>query len=91
MIIKLNTNHAYYQKVIEPLCGDALKADSAEDSVDKAKARDAIMLLILSYVKARSAMKYTEANRMLFDNLESQWGSILSAASSKIDTVPPIY
>ena len=91
MIIKLNTNHAYYQKVIEPLCGDALKSDSAEDSVDKAKARDAIMLLILSYVKARSAMKDTESNRMLFDNLESQWGSILSAASSKIETVPPVY
>lgn len=85
MVIKLNTNHAYYQKVIEPLCGEALKVDSADDSVDKAKVRDAIMLLILSYVKARSAMKDTDSNRMLFDNLESQWGSILSAVSSKID------
>ena len=85
MVIKLNTNHAYYQKVIEPLCGDALKADSADESVDKAKARDAIMLLLLSYVKARSAMKDTDSNRMLFNNLESQWGSILSAVSSKID------
>lgn len=85
MVIKLNTNHSYYQKVIEPLCGDALKADSADESVDKAKARDAIMLLLLSYVKARSAMKDTASNRMLFDNLESQWGSILSAVSSKID------
>ena len=84
MVIKLNTNHAYYQKVIEPLCGEALKVDSADDSVDKAKVRDAIMLLILSYVKARSAMKDTDSNRM-FDNLESQWGSILSAVSSKID------
>ena len=85
MVIKLNTNHAYYQTVIEPVCGDALKADSADESVDKAKARDAIMLLLLSYVKARSAMKDTASNRMLFDNLESQWGSILSAVSSKID------
>lgn len=85
MVIKLNANHAYYQKVIEPLCGEALKVDSADDSVDKAKVRDAIMLLILSYVKARSAMKDTDSNRMLFDNLESQWGSILSAVSSKID------
>lgn len=85
MVIKLNTNHAYYQKVIEPLCGDALKADSADESVDKAKVRDAIMLLLLSYVKARSAMKDTDSNRMLFNNLESQWGSILSAVSSKID------
>lgn len=85
MVIKLNTNHAYYQKVIEPLCGEALKVDSADDSVDKAKVRDAIMLLILSYVKARSAMKDTDSNRMLFDNFESQWESILSAVSSKID------
>lgn len=85
MIIKLNTNHAYYQKVIEPLCGDALKVDSIDDSVDKAKVRDAIMLLILCYVKARSAMKDTDSNRMLFDNLELQWGSILSAVSSRID------
>lgn len=67
------------------MCGEALKVDSADDSVDKAKVRDAIMLLILSYVKARSAMKDTDSNRMLFDNLESQWGSILSAVSSKID------
>lgn len=85
MVIKLNTNHPYYQKVIEPLCGEALKADSADESVDKAKARDAIMLLILSYVKARAAMKDTENNRLLFDNLESQWGAILSAVSSKLD------
>lgn len=62
-----------------------LLKSSSDDSVDKAKVRDAIMLLILSYVKARSAMKDTDSNRMLFDNLESQWGSILSAVSSKID------
>ena len=85
MVIKLNTNHQYYQKVIEPLCGAAFKSDSADESVDKAKARDAIMLLILSYVKARAAMKDTENNRLLFDNLESQWGAILSAVSSKLD------
>lgn len=85
MVIKLNTNHPYYQRVIEPLCGEVLKADSADESVDKSKARDAIMLLILSYVKARAAMKDTGNNRLLFDNLESQWGAILSAVSSKLD------
>lgn len=82
---KIRNNHAYYQKVIDPLCGDILKSDSADDSIDKVKARDAIMLLILSYVKARLDMKDTDANRMLFNNLESQWGSILYAVSSKID------
>jgi hypothetical protein len=85
MVIKLNTNHPYYQKVIEPLCGATLKSDSADESVDKAKVRDAIILLILSYVKARAAMKDTENNRLLFDNLEFQWGAILSAVSSKLD------
>jgi len=39
MVIKLNINHPYYQKVIDPLCGDALKADSAEESVEKAKVK----------------------------------------------------
>lgn len=86
MVIKLNTKHPYYQKVIDPLCGEALKADSAEESVEKAKIRDAIMLLLLSYVKAKSVMKDTDANRFLFDQLENQWGSILSAVSSKIDS-----
>lgn len=86
MVIKLNTNHPYYQKVIEPLCGAALKSDLADESVDKANARDAIMLLILSYVKARAAMKDTENNKILFDNLEFQWGAILSAVSSKLDS-----
>lgn len=85
MVIKLNTNHPYYQRVIEPLCGEVLKADSVDESADKTKARDAIMLLILSYVKARAAMKDTGNNRLLFDNLESQWGTILSAVSSKLD------
>ncbi|MDD3137445.1 MAG: ATP-binding protein [Lachnospiraceae bacterium] len=86
MVIKLNINHPYYQKVIDPLCGEALKADSAEESVEKAKVRDAIMLLLLSYVKAKSVLKDTDTNRLLFDQLENQWGSILSAVSSKIDS-----
>lgn len=86
MVIKLNINHPYYQKVIDPLCGDALKVDSAEESVEKAKVRDAIMLLLLSYAKAKSVMKDTDANRFLFGQLENQWGMILSAVSSKIDT-----
>ena len=86
MVIKLNTNHPYYQKVIEPLCGAALNSDSADESVDQAKARDAVMLLLLSYVKARAAMKDTETNRVLFDSLEFQWGAILSAVSSKVDS-----
>lgn len=86
MVIKLNINHPYYQKVIDPLCGEAIKADSAEESVEKAKVRDAIMLLLLSYVKAKSVLKDTDKNRLVFGQLENQWGSILSAVSSKIDS-----
>jgi hypothetical protein len=86
VVIKLNINHPYYQKVIDPLCGEAIKADSAEESVEKAKVRDAIMLLLLSYVKAKSVLKVTDTNRLIFGQLENQWGSILSAVSSKIDS-----
>lgn len=86
MVIKLNINHPYYQKVIDPLCGEAIKADSAEESVEKAKVRDAIMLLLLSYVKAKSVLKDTDKNRLVFGQLENQWGSILSAVSSKLDS-----
>lgn len=86
IVIKLNVNHSYYQKVIEPLCGEALKADSVEESVEKSRERDAIMLLLMSYAKAKAIMKDIEINRLLFEQLENQWGSILSAVSSKIDT-----
>ena len=44
------------------------------------------MLLLLSYVKAKSVLKDTDTNRLLFGQLENQWGSILSAVSSKIDS-----
>ena len=86
IVIKLNVNHSYYQKVIEPLCGEALKADSVEEYVEKSRERDAIMLLLMSYAKAKAIMKDIEINRLLFEQLENQWGSILSAVSSKIDT-----
>ena len=86
MVIKLNSNHTYYQKVIDPLCGAAIKADTAEDSLEKARVRDAIMLLLLSYIKARAVLKDTDNNRYLFNQLETQWSSILSAVSDKLDS-----
>lgn len=86
LVIKLNVNHPYYQKVIEPLCGDIMKVDDAEGTAEKSRIRDAIMLLLLSYVKARAVMKDTENNRLLFDQLEAQWATILGAVSGRIET-----
>lgn len=86
MVIKLNVNHPFYQKVIEPLCGDALKDDSAEDSVEKKRTRDAIMLLLMSFAKAKAGIRETQANSFLLNQLESQWGVILSAVSSKLES-----
>mgnify|MGYP000476588462 CR=1 FL=1 len=51
IVIKLNVNHPFYQKVINPLCGDITEEEGAEEYNDKAKIKDAIMLLLLSYAK----------------------------------------
>lgn len=86
MVIKLNVNHPFYQKVIEPLCGDALKEELAEDSVEKKKTRDAIMLLLMTFAKAKAGIRETEANSFLLNQLEMQWGVILSAVTSKLES-----
>lgn len=54
--------------------------------MEKARVRDAIMLLLLSYIKARAVLKDTDNNRYLFNQLETQWSSILSAVSDKLDS-----
>lgn len=37
IVIKLNVNHPFYQKVINPLCGDITEEEGAEEYNDKAK------------------------------------------------------
>lgn len=81
MILKINVNHPFYQKIIQPLCGD-LTEDSIEAVNVKSKAKDAIMLLLLSYTKAEAMFKDNEA---LFENLRTNWGTVLSAVVREME------
>ncbi len=83
IVIKLNVNHPFYQKVINPLCGDITEEEGAEEYNDKAKIKDAIMLLLLSYAKATA--KFPEENQDLFNNLVVEWGTILNTVVKKLD------
>lgn len=86
MVIKLNVNHSFYSKVIEPLCGEAIRNDTSDESTEKSKTRDAIMLLLLSYAKAKASIKDSDVSRAIFQQLESNWGTVLSAVSSKLES-----
>jgi hypothetical protein len=83
IVIKLNVNHPFYQKVINPLCGDITEEEGAEEYNEKAKIKDAIMLLLLSYAKATA--KFPEENQDLFNNLVMEWGTILNTVVKKLD------
>ena len=84
IVIKLNVNHPFYEKVINPLCGDISEEDTTESYNDKIRTRDAIMLLLMSHVKAVAS--FPEENQDLFENLLSQWGTILNSAVKKMDS-----
>lgn len=81
VILKINVNHLFYQKVIQPLCGD-LTEDSDEIVNEKSKMKDAIMLMLLSYVKAEAMFR---DNAVLFENLRTNWGTVLSAAIREME------
>lgn len=83
IVIKLNVNHPFYQKVINPLCGDITADEGADEYNEKSKIKDAIMLLILSYAKATA--KFPEENQDLFNNLVVEWGTILGTVVKKLD------
>ena len=83
IVIKLNVNHPFYQKVINHLWGDITEEEGAEEYNDKAKIKDAIMLLLLSYAKATA--KFPEENQDLFNNLVVEWGTILNTVVKKLD------
>lgn len=84
VIIKLNVNHPFYQKIFVPLCGDIdnkeVDAD-IENIVEKQRIRDAIMLLLLSYGKSESMFENQDD---FLANLRSQWGSTLGTAINKM-------
>ena len=81
VILKINVNHLFYQKVIQPLCGD-LAEDADEIVNEKSKMKDAIMLMLLSYAKAEAMFKNNET---LFENLRTNWGTVLSAAVREME------
>ena len=74
-------------KVVEELSYEAISkavvAHVAEEYNDKAKIKDAIMLLLLSYAKATA--KFPEENQDLFNNLVVEWGTILNTVVKKLD------
>ena len=86
IVIKLNVNHPFYQKVINPLCGDISTEDSTESYNEKTKIKDAIMLLLMSYAKASAVFPATDENRNILENLLTQWGTILSTAVNKLES-----
>ncbi|MCC8105767.1 MAG: ATP-binding protein [Clostridiales bacterium] len=85
IVIKLNVNHPFYQKVINPLCGDIAATDSTENYNEKTRIKDAIMLLLLSFAKAEAAFPDTTDNKELLDNLVIQWGTILGTVVNKMN------
>ena len=84
IVIKLNVNHPFYEKVINPLCGDISEDDTTESYNEKIRTRDAIMLLLMSHAKAVAS--FPEENQDLFENLLTQWGTILNSAVKKMDS-----
>lgn len=85
IVIKLNVNHPFYQKVINPLCGDITEEDTTECYNEKAKIKDAIMLLLMSYAKAAAGFPETQENQELLENLIVQWGTILGTVVKKMN------
>ncbi|WP_456010608.1 ATP-binding protein [Clostridium butyricum] len=81
IIIKLNINHPFYNKIILPLC--EIDDDSLEDEriIEKRKFKDAIMLILLSYSKAEAMF---DGNDELFNNFSFQWGTILATAIKEV-------
>lgn len=86
MVIKLNVNHPFYQKVINPLCGDITDEDSTENYNEKTRIKDAIMLLLMSYAKAAASFPETQENQELLDNLVVQWGTILGTVVKNMNS-----
>ncbi|MBR9747660.1 ATP-binding protein [Bacillus cereus] len=85
VIVKLNVNHPFYEKVFVPLCGELQVGENEEvvqRDLDKQRNRDAFMLLLLSFGKAESMF---DDEDMLFTNLRSQWGTILATAINQLE------
>lgn len=84
IVIKLNVNHSFYQRVINPLCGDVTDEDTSEAYNEKSRMKDAIMLLLMSYAKAAAMFQDTDGNEELLNNLTAEWGMILNTVVKKL-------
>lgn len=78
-IIKLNVNHPFYKNVLQPLCGDLSEHEVNQERQD---IKNAILLLLFAYAKAESMF---DDHEELFENLRSQWGTVLATALSEYD------
>lgn len=82
IIIKLNVNHPFYEKVMKPLCGIDGESGSWEASAANKKVWDAMLMLLFAYAKAETM--FDPSNNALFEQLKSQWGAILGTAIDDI-------
>ena len=78
-IIKLNVNHPFYKRILQPLCGDL---EAVEVNQERQDIKNAILLLLFAYAKAESMFDNHEE---LFETLRSQWGTVLATALSEYD------
>jgi len=78
VIIKLNVNHPFYEKVMKPLCGEDLEGGSWPSAAANKKVWDAMLLLLFAYAKAETM--FEQSNNALFEQLKAQWGAILGTA-----------
>lgn len=82
VIIKLNVNHPFYEKVMKPLCGIDGASGSWEVSAANKKVWDAMLMLLFAYAKAETM--FDQSNNSLFEQLKAQWGAILGTAIEDI-------
>ncbi len=83
-VIKLNINHPFYEKVLQPLCG-GIGEDGEEKAAEylrRQAIKDALLLLLSSYAKAEAMF---ENDAVLFRNLRSYWGTALATVLSEYD------
>lgn len=87
IVIELNVNHPFYKNVFEPLCGSIENldedGDNPEDTEEKRKVRQAIMLMLLSYAKSESFFTDPQQVGMLAQ-LKMQWGMTLGAVINNV-------
>ena len=74
LIIKLNVNHPFYEKVMKPLLEEE---DSLSHTLANKQLWDAILMLLFAYAKAETLFDPQYAPN--FEQLRTQWGAVLAA------------